>query len=145
MALFKKNNKKEERQGSSNSAGSDHQNPVVGTLIEKSLRIKGTITGNDPVTVLGNFEGNCDLNSNLEVGETAFVKGQFNAENVVIRGKVEGEVTAAAKAHLDTTARVAGRMQAQKLSVSEGAVFDGELKMTTAAKPPQNGKKAGKK
>jgi cytoskeletal protein CcmA (bactofilin family) len=145
MAIFKKSIKQMDSRGREQRTGANKVTSAEGTLIEKSLRIKGTISGGDAVTVLGSFEGECALKSNLDIGETAAVKGQFSAEVITVSGKIEGEVKANDRIHLESTARMAGRVQTKKLSVAEGALFDGELQMTSYTHSVSSNSPADKK
>ena len=79
------------------------------------------------------------MKGQLKVSQGAKVKGDFNATSIAINGNVEGNLTAAEKIHMDNTARINGRIVTPKVSILDGAVFDGEMQMgkrsTQASKP----------
>jgi len=82
----------------------------------------------------------------LKVAQGARVRGNFNATSIAINGNVEGTLTASEKIHMDNTARINGRIVTPKVSILDGAVFDGEMQMgkrstqapkSDSAAPPQ--------
>ena len=79
--------------------------------------------------ILGSFDGEFNLKGQLKVGQGAKIKGNFNATSIDINGKVEGNLTATEKIHMDNTARINGRIVTPKVSILDGAVFDGEMQM----------------
>ena len=68
----------------------------------------------------------------LTIGEGAEVRAKISGQVVVIRGKVEGNVTAKEKVELLASARLIGNISAPKLIISEGVVFDGDCSMGVA-------------
>jgi cytoskeletal protein CcmA (bactofilin family) len=116
------------------------------TFFGKKLKIFGNISGEGNMIILGSFEGEFNLKGQLKVAQGAKVKGNFNATSIAINGNVEGNLTAAEKIHMDNTARINGRIVTPKVSILDGAVFDGEMQMgkksaqapkPAAAEPPQ--------
>ena len=116
------------------------------TFFGKKLKIIGNVSGEGNMTILGSFEGEFNLKGQLMVGQGAKVKGNFNATSIAINGNVDGNLTATEKIHMDNSARINGRIVTPKVSILDGAVFDGEMQMgkrsaqvskPAAAKPPQ--------
>jgi cytoskeletal protein CcmA (bactofilin family) len=99
------------------------------TCFGKNLKITGNISGEGNLIVLGSFEGEFDLKGQLKVAQGATVKGNLKATSIAVNGNVEGTITASEKVHLDNTARITGRMVTPKISILDGAVFDGEMQM----------------
>ena len=79
--------------------------------------------------IQGSFEGEFNLKGQLKVAQGARVKGNFNATSIAVNGNVEGTLTASEKIHMDNTARINGRIVTPKVSILDGAVFDGEMQM----------------
>ena len=116
------------------------------TFFGNKLKITGNVFGEGNMIILGSFDGEFNLKGQLKVGQGAKVKGNFNATSIAINGKVEGNLTATEKIHMDNTARINGRIVTPKVSILDGAVFDGEMQMgkrsaqaskPAAAEPPQ--------
>ncbi len=116
------------------------------TFFGKNLKITGNVSGEGNMIILGSFEGEFNLKGQLKVAQGAKAKGNFNATSIAINGNVEGNLTATEKIHMDNTARINGRIVTPKVSILDGAVFDGEMQMgkrsaqaskPAAAEPPQ--------
>ena len=109
------------------------------TFFGKNLKIAGNVSGEGNMIIMGSFEGEFNLKGQLKVSQGAKVKGNFNATSIAINGNVEGNLTATEKIHMDNTARINGRIVTPKVSILDGAVFDGEMQMgkrsTLASKP----------
>lgn len=100
------------------------------TYFGKNLKITGNVSGDGDLIILGAFEGEFNLKGKLQVAEPANITGTVKANDVTVKGSVQGNITAAQKVHLDPTARVKGQINSPKLSVMDGACFDGEIKMS---------------
>ncbi len=99
------------------------------TFFGKNLKITGSVSGEGNMIILGSFEGEFNLKGQLKVAQGAKVKGNFNATSIAVNGNVEGTLTATEKIHMDNTARINGRIVTPKVSILDGAVFDGEMQM----------------
>jgi cytoskeletal protein CcmA (bactofilin family) len=100
------------------------------TYLGKNLKINGNVSGEGSLIILGKFEGEFDLKGQLKVAQGAEIKGNIKATGVSINGKVDGTVVASERILLDTTASMKGRLVTPKISIQDGAVFDGELQMS---------------
>jgi cytoskeletal protein CcmA (bactofilin family) len=100
------------------------------TYLGKNLKISGTVSGEGSLIILGTFEGEFDLKGQLKVAQGAVIKGNIRANGVSINGKVDGTIVASERILLDTTASMKGRLVTPKISIQDGAVFDGELQMS---------------
>ena len=100
------------------------------TYFGKNLKIKGNITGEGSLIILGSFEGEFDLKGRLKIAQGARIKGNIKATDIYVNGSIDGVVSATEKVHLDNTARIKGGIVTPRISVLEGATFDGEVKMT---------------
>jgi cytoskeletal protein CcmA (bactofilin family) len=105
------------------------------TYLGKNLKITGNVSGEGNLIILGSFEGEFNVRGQVKVAQGAEIKGNIKATAVSINGNVEGNVSADKKILLDTTATMKGRLVTPKISIQDGAVFDGELFMSK--KPDQ--------
>lgn len=103
------------------------------TYLGQRLTIKGTVSGDGNVIILGKLDGKFDLKGELTIAEPAVVHGEIRAGLISVKGQAEGTIAAHEKLHLETTARVRGTVNAHKISILEGAQLDGELKMSAGA------------
>lgn len=121
--------------------GSSLSGPVVSphaaACVSQGIRIKGELNGTEDLFVDGNVDGKITLgNATLTVGPNATVKAEITARELVVRGRVEGKLTANEKIQIWNTARVQGDMKAQRISIEEGAELHGKLE---AGKPSGSG------
>ena len=100
------------------------------TYIGKNLKIKGNLSGEGSMIILGSFEGKFDLKGRLKIAQGAKIKGDVRATDVYVSGNIEGEIAASERVQLDNTAKIIGGIVSPKISVLEGAMFDGEIKMS---------------
>ena len=103
------------------------------TYFGKNLKIKGNVSGQGSLIILGSFEGEFDLKGRLKVAQGARIKGDIKATDIYVNGAIEGSITASDKVHLDNTARIKGGITTPRISVLEGARFDGEIQMSNQA------------
>jgi cytoskeletal protein CcmA (bactofilin family) len=98
---------------------------IVGTgcLFEGNLTLPEGLTRIDG-EVIGNIRGNGDL----IIGEKGYVKGDLNVENLVVYGKVHGNIRARSL-EIKASGRVEGDIQVQELIVEKGAIYNGKCSM----------------
>jgi len=89
----------------------------------------GTIGGSGHTIVLGNVEGNSELDGTLVIGESGCWLGDITAKHIVIAGQVEGSVTARETMEIVCTAKIRGRLSSPFIAIAEGAVHEGEIHM----------------
>ena len=105
------------------------------TYLGKNLKINGNVTGEGNLIILGTFDGDFELKGQLKVAQGAVIKGNIKATGVSINGNVDGTIVASERILLDTTASMKGRLVTPKISIQDGAVFDGELQMSKKTVP----------
>jgi cytoskeletal protein CcmA (bactofilin family) len=95
----------------------------------RQLVIVGRISGQDNVTLHGSLDGDIDLTGHLVIGRHAVVEGNVTAESVTAGGKFSGTLAAGSILQIESGASIAGDVTTPRLTVQEGALFNGELKM----------------
>lgn len=100
--------------------------------IEINAEMNGSLSFKDPVDlkINGVFSGSLDVRGTLTVGSRAHVDAGINGDNVIIAGKVRGNVSVTKMLTLLPTAVLSGDINAPKLNIVEGAVFQGHCHMT---------------
>lgn len=97
--------------------------------LAQDVEIKGSITFGQQLTIEGKVTGDVISSGDLTIGETGMVKGQVKTRNVVIFGKVEGNVTAQERCHAKSTATILGDVTAGAFAAEEGATFMGRSRV----------------
>ncbi len=109
-------------------------------ILTSDVEIKGTIKFTGELTFEGKLDGEIQTDGTLLLGDTAVVNGNINAESVVVRGKVNGNITAKEKIEIKTKAELFGDIRASKLTVEEGVTFVGKTEVNpnkvSPAAPP---------
>ncbi len=101
-------------------------------------KVTGQLTFNGAAKIDGNVEGEVLCRGILTVGEKAEVRAKIYGDVVIIRGRVEGDVAAKEKVALESPARLSGNVDAPRLVITEGVVFDGYCSMLGARDKGEN-------
>ena len=100
-------------------------------ILDVDASMQGTIAFKDPVNlrINGSFEGKLDTRGNLTIGENAKVKANIDGDRIIIAGKVTGDINATQSVSVISPAVIKGNISTPRLSVTEGAVIEGQLSM----------------
>jgi cytoskeletal protein CcmA (bactofilin family) len=131
MGLFGK--KKEVAKTTAPQASSG---PRETTYFGQNLKVTGNVFGSGDLVILGSLDGEFDLKGKLQVAEPANITGNVKAGDISVKGSIQGTITATEKVHLDPTARVQGQINSPKISMMEGARFDGDINMSGKKSQP---------
>jgi cytoskeletal protein CcmA (bactofilin family) len=112
--------------------------PVEGsTVIGKSVVVRGELSGNEDLYMDGDLEGSITLtDSRLTIGPNARVVADLHVRDLVVFGKLTGNVRASGRIELRQSAAVSGDIFACRLSIEESAVMQGKVELTAAAAAP---------
>ena len=110
--------------------------------ISQGIRIKGEVTGTEDLFVDGFVEGKLNLTANccLTVGPNGNVKADLNAREIIVRGKVEGRVTARDKLQIGSTGQITGEVQTDRLAIEDGAMLRGKVEAGKQVNKPDESK-----
>src|SRR5438270_8882805 len=96
--------------------------------IGKSLVIKGEVTGSESLYIDGRVEGSINLPGNrVTVGRNGVVAANISAREIVIIGKVRGNLSASDKVDIRGEGSLSGDVVAQRISIEDGAFFKGGI------------------
>jgi len=108
--------------------------------IGKSLVIKGEVTGSESLYIDGRVEGAINLPGNrVTVGRNGQVQANVNAKEVVVLGKVKGNVTASDRVDIRNEGSLSGDVVCQRISIEDGAYFKGSIDIRKANAKEMNG------
>ena len=105
---------------------------VEDKIIEISAQMQGSLRFEDPVSlkINGQFQGSLETKGTLSVGERANVQANIHGDNIVVAGRVHGDVKASKMLTLMPTAILKGNIATPKLNIVEGAIFQGSCQMS---------------
>ena len=116
------------------------------SLLSKKVNIVGEIQGNEDLHVEGRFKGSIKITGNIFVGPTGVVEADVEANNIIIQGKINGNVLARQQLEIQSAGELIGDCSAQSIDIREGAIFEGRSNMlrpkTSPAVSSQPGTKA---
>ncbi len=99
-----------------------------------SLHLKGEISGNEDLYIDGKVEGAVQLGEGkLTVGATANVTADIIAREVVVCGKVKGNVHAKGKIEIKKDGSVIGDLTTAQIIIEDGAYFKGSIEIDRSA------------
>jgi cytoskeletal protein CcmA (bactofilin family) len=100
----------------------------------KAVVIKGSIQGNEDLTIDGNVEGTIDMKGHrLTIGPSASVRAGIHAREVVIFGTVHGKVETTDKIEIRKEATLVGDIRTARVVIEDGAYFKGAVDITRGA------------
>ena len=98
---------------------------VSPSVLSADLTIHGNLKTSGDIQVEGVVEG--DIRAHLlTVGESATIKGEIVADDIVVNGRVIGRVRGL-KVRLTSTARVEGDIIHKTIAIESGAHFEGSV------------------
>ena len=98
-------------------------------VLNSDVEIKGNLKFSGELVFEGKLEGEVNADGVLHLGESGVINGNINVSAVVIRGKVNGNVSAKDKIELKSKAEVFGDVRAAKLAIEEGVTFVGRTEV----------------
>jgi cytoskeletal protein CcmA (bactofilin family) len=111
------------------------------TVISPDAEFKGSLKFKDSLRIDGSFEGEIESQGTLFVGKSGLVKAEIHVGNIIIEGKIEGNITCDDKIELRSTAKMFGDIQAARLTIAEGVSIVG--KCSVSSQKPMETKPAG--
>src|SRR4051794_18890449 len=96
--------------------------------IGKSVLIKGELSGSEDLYLDGEVEGNILLKEHsLTIGPNGRVRANIQAKDIVIHGKVDGNVSGTDRVELKRSAVLTGDIATQRIVIEDGAFFKGAI------------------
>ena len=98
--------------------------------IGPSIRIKGQVFAEEPLTIAGHVSGSIDASGHpVIVTDSGDVSADIIAHTIVIGGNVHGNLLANGRIVVNKTATIAGDLSAPAVSVDDGALVQGRLEI----------------
>ena len=97
------------------------------SLIGHGGTLEGKVHCDTNLRIEGNFSGEILCEGTVTVGEQGTVHASIEAQELIIAGKVYGDVTAQRKLILTGTGQLHGNIAAGSLSITEGSLLNGAV------------------
>lgn len=100
--------------------------------IGKSIVVVGEVTGEEDLLIDGRVEGRVELpDHRLTIGPNGFAEGELRAKEIIVMGRVDGDLQAIERISIEDAAHVEGDLTAPRLLIKEGAVLNGRMSMAS--------------
>lgn len=109
--------------------------------IGKTIIINGEVKGSEDLLLDGRVEGTVNLGENrLTIGPNANIAADLTAKDVLVQGRVRGNIIASGRVELRSGCNLEGDIRALRLAIEDNAVFHGKVDLTQAvSSAPQAG------
>ncbi|MFZ0797498.1 MAG: polymer-forming cytoskeletal protein [Terriglobales bacterium] len=112
--------------------------PMDQAHIGRTLLIKGEVTGAESLFIDGRVEGSISVPGHrVTIGHNGNVVANIKAKEVVIMGKVQGNVECMDRLDLRGESELSGDVITHRISVEEGAVLKGGIEVRDPEKKDQ--------
>ncbi len=101
--------------------------------VGRNITVSGRLVFQEPVRIEGCFRGEVTSVDLVVISSEAVVEGRVCAPRLLILGELRGDVAGAVRLVLGPCARVHGRIEAENLTVCEGARLNGDVRMPRGA------------
>jgi len=121
------------------AASSRSSSPAARNLacLGSTIEVKGRIAGEEDLQVDGKVEGPIALaGQRLTVGRTGQLASEVTAREVVVYGKVTGNLRASDRVEIKKDGSVTGDIITARISIEDGAFFKGRIEIDHAKSKP---------
>jgi cytoskeletal protein CcmA (bactofilin family) len=114
-----------------------NQNPSQ-NLLSSDVELKGNLRFTGELTFDGKLEGEIATDGVLNLGDNAVITGNVSVGSIVVRGKINGTVTATDKIEIKAGTELFGDIRASKLIIEEGVTFVGKSEVNPNKAAPSS-------
>jgi len=109
--------------------------PVDQATIGRTLVIKGEISGSEALYIDGRVEGKIIMpESRVTIGRNGKVDASIQAREVVVMGKVSGNIECSDRVDIRSEGSVTGDISTVRISVEDGAALKGGIQVRNEQK-----------
>jgi cytoskeletal protein CcmA (bactofilin family) len=113
--------------------------PLEQATIGQSVVIKGEISGAEALYIDGRVEGSINLPQNrVTIGRHGTIQANINAKEVVIMGKVTGNVECADRLDIRGEGSLTGDVVTRRISIEDGAMMKGSIQVRNVESRAEN-------
>ena len=106
------------------------------TIIGPHTKLRGDLTGSENLLVEGEVEGTISIpGGRVTIGEQGRVRARIFAQEIIVSGRVQGDLLATDAIHLRATAMVLGNVVSPRFLVEQDALLRGHVEPARATEP----------
>ena len=108
---------------------------------DKGCMLNGKMTSEGVFRLDGKMEGEISHSGTLIIGETAVIKGNVEANVLILNGQLEGEVNAKERMEIHSRGKLYGTVHAPIFVIQDGGIFEGNCKMNGKSEKERHSKR----
>lgn len=112
----------------------------IENVVGRSCTVHGDLAADGAFRVDGTIEGSVESKASVVVGESGAVKGNVRAVDVLVAGKIHGNVVCTGHLDIMSTGTIEGDIDAKSLRVETGGIFAGTSRMGGKPRDPREHK-----
>ncbi len=97
--------------------------------VNRNVRVAGRLVFQEPIRIEGHFRGEVSSSELVVISEDGSVGGRIRSPRLVVLGELEGDITASKSVVLGPRSRFKGKIEADNLTICEGARLNGYLRI----------------
>jgi cytoskeletal protein CcmA (bactofilin family) len=101
----------------------------INAFLGRDTEIDGKLTFKGTVRIDGRFTGEIRTDGTLIAGESAIIKSDIHASQIIISGEIRGNIVADNLVEIHAPGKVFGNIQAPVLVIDQGVIFEGNCRM----------------
>jgi cytoskeletal protein CcmA (bactofilin family) len=106
--------------------------------VNRNVTVAGHLVFQEPIRIDGHFRGEVSSSELVVISENGSVGGRVRSPRLIVLGQLEGDITASRSVVLGPHSRFKGKIEADNLTICEGAFLEGELRIGCRANRPAN-------
>lgn len=95
--------------------------------VSKTMRLRGDLYSEEELYLDGDVEGTLEVRHRLTIGPNGKVKANVKANELVVRGWIQGNVEAVERIVIMTGASIVGDVKTAGIVIEDGAFFKGGI------------------
>lgn len=99
------------------------------SVIQEGVSVQGRIEADGEIRIDGRLEGSLQCKSRVTVGVSGSVQADIEGSEILVMGRVLGNLIASRRIDLRKGAHVEGDLSSQSLVIEEGVFFQGRSQM----------------
>jgi cytoskeletal protein CcmA (bactofilin family) len=113
--------------------------PIEQATIGRTLVIKGELSASESLYIDGRIEGKITMpDHRVTVGRNGVVQANIVAKEVVVMGKVSGNVDCSDRVDIRSEGSLTGDISTIRISVEDGAILKGGIEVRNSDRKQQN-------
>jgi len=124
------NSKDNNAKSNSSSTSNTNTNKKGHTLLGEGTTINGDIDFNGMLILDGTIVGSITGSQNddvLTISESGFIEGKINVANIIVNGKIKGDITSTGKVEVASKANIEGNVYYSTIEMNTGSRINGQL------------------